>query len=63
MKPLKLNVVLVTYNSAPYIQECVASVLMQKTNFRFNIIVADDCSTDGSFEMIKNIEKTFGGGA
>jgi len=26
---------------------------MQKTNFRFNVIVADDCSTDGNLEIIK----------
>jgi len=50
---VKLNVRLVTYNHAPYIEECIKSILMQKTNFTFNVIVADDFSTDGSLDIIK----------
>jgi glycosyltransferase involved in cell wall biosynthesis len=30
---------------------------MQKTNFRFNVIVADDCSTDSNLEIIKRCAK------
>lgn len=50
---LKLNVVLVTYNHALYIEECVKSILMQKTDFKFNVIVADDKSTDNNVDIIR----------
>ncbi len=41
------------YNHAPYLRQCLDGFVMQKTNFRFEAIVHDDCSTDGSQEIIK----------
>lgn len=43
----------ITYNHAPYIRQCLDGFLMQKTNFPFEIIINDDCSTDGTTEIIK----------
>lgn len=43
----------ITYNHAPYIRECIDGFLMQKTNFPIEIIINDDCSTDGTTEIIK----------
>ncbi len=54
---MKLNVLLIAYNTAEFIEECVNSILMQKTDFDFNIIVADDCSTDGTLEKIKLLDE------
>lgn len=53
----KLNVLLVTYNHEKFIKETLDSILMQKTEFDFNIIVADDKSTDDTVKIIKDIEK------
>lgn len=53
---IKLNVVLITYNHEKYIRESLKSIIEQCTNFKFNIIVADDCSTDKTLEIIKSIE-------
>ena len=55
MNNVRLNVLLVSYNASEYINECVESILMQKTNFIFNIIVADDSSSDDTLEKIKQI--------
>lgn len=46
-----LTVVIVTYNHGKYIKRTLDSVLSQKTNFLFKIILADDCSTDGTKEI------------
>lgn len=51
-KPL-VSICSITYNHAPYIRQCMDGFLMQKTNFPFEIIINDDCSTDGTTEIIK----------
>jgi len=37
--------------------ESLESILMQKVNFDYKIVVADDCSTDNTVEIIKEYEK------
>ena len=51
MKP-KVIVAITTYNLEKYINECLDSVLMQKTNFDYKIIIADDASTDKTVEIL-----------
>ncbi len=50
-----VSIVCVTYNHKKYIKECLEGFLMQKTNFKYEIIVHDDASTDGTGEIIKKI--------
>jgi len=52
-KPVKVSVTVVTYNQVNYIGECLESIVTQQTNFPFEVIVGDDCSTDGAVEVIK----------
>lgn len=40
------------YNQAPYLRQCLDGIIKQKTNFRFEVIVHDDCSSDGSADII-----------
>lgn len=49
----------ITYNHAPYIRQCLDSFLMQKTNFAFEVLIHDDCSTDGTTEIIKEYEAKY----
>lgn len=53
---VRLNVILLTYNQEQYIRETVKSILEQKTKFLFNIIVADDCSTDNTVKVVKELD-------
>lgn len=40
------------YNHEPYIRQCLDGFVMQKTNFKFEAIVHDDASTDGTAAII-----------
>ena len=42
----------ITFNHAPYIRTCIEGALMQKTNFPFEIVIGEDCSTDGTREIV-----------
>ncbi len=48
----------ITYNHEKYIEEALDSFLMQETDFPFEIVIDDDCSTDATAGIIeKYIEK------
>lgn len=49
--PPPVSVCLITYNHAPYIRECLDSLLMQETSFPYEICVGEDESTDGTREI------------
>lgn len=59
-KPL-VSISCITYNQAPFIKQCIDSFLMQRTNFKFEILVHDDASTDGTAEIIKEYEAKYPG--
>ena len=46
-----------TYNHEKFIHTAIDSILMQKTNFTFEIVVGDDCSTDKTQEILLNYKK------
>jgi len=48
-----VSVVITTYNDEKYIARALASVLEQATAFPFEVIVAEDCSTDGTRAVIE----------
>lgn len=53
---------LITYNQSKYIRQSIEGMLMQQTTFPFDILIADDYSTDGTREILneflsKNPEK------
>lgn len=55
---MKVDIVLITYNQEQYIAQAVESVLMQRVNddVQVRLMVADDCSTDKTLEIIKLYE-------
>lgn len=48
-----------TYNHENYIAEAIESFLMQETDFPFEILVHDDCSTDNTANIIRKYEKKY----
>ena len=51
-----VTVLLVTYNHVDSFDKAIQSVLSQKTNFPFKIVVLDDASTDGTSDLVKKYE-------
>jgi glycosyltransferase involved in cell wall biosynthesis len=49
----------ITYNHAIYIIDCLNGLLNQKTNFKYEILIHDDVSTDGTKEIIQEYTKTY----
>ncbi len=49
----KLSVCFITYNHANFVRQALDSVLMQQCSYDMEIVVSDDCSTDGTAEIVK----------
>lgn len=47
------------FNHEKYLEQTFKGFLSQKVNFPFEIVINDDCSTDGSAEIIRKYEKKF----
>lgn len=54
IKP-KVSVVMITYNHEAFIAEAIEGVLMQVADFPIEFIIADDCSTDGTHEIVQDL--------
>ena len=50
---MKVSVICITYNQKPYISKAIEGILMQETDFDFEIVINDDASTDGTTEIVK----------
>ena len=48
-----LSVGILTYNQEKYIRQCLDSVLMQEVGFEYEIVVGDDCSSDGTIAILE----------
>lgn len=58
-RPLMVTIRCITYNHEPYIRQCLEGFIMQKTNFRFEAIVHDDASTDGTADIIREYAERY----
>lgn len=53
-----VSVIVITYGQEKYIKQALDSITMQKTNFKFEIIVGNDCSPDNTIEVLKNYKSS-----
>lgn len=51
IEPL-VSVKMITYNHAPYIAQAIEGVLQQQTDFPLELVIGEDCSTDGTREIV-----------
>lgn len=59
MGNLMVSIACFTYNHEDYIRDAIEGFLMQKTNFKFEILIHDDASTDKTAEIIKEYEQKY----
>ncbi len=57
----KISVIVPLYNAEKYIAQCLESLINQTFKEDYEILVIDDCSTDGSFEIVKSFVKKSNG--
>ena len=50
---IMVSVLCTVYNHEKYLKECIEGFIMQKTDFKYEVLIHDDASTDGSFDIIK----------
>lgn len=53
VKKFDLQIIIPAFNSEKYIQECVESIINQKCDYMWQMIVVDDGSTDRTLEILK----------
>lgn len=56
---IKVTVCAITYNHEKYIRQALESFVSQKTNFRYEVIVHDDASTDSTPEIIREFQEKY----
>src|SRR5699024_12859515 len=54
----KISVIVPVYNVAPYVGECLSS-LVHQTFTDFEIIAVNDGSTDGSLAVLREFERSY----
>ena len=56
---IAVSIICNTYNHENYIRDAIESFLMQKTNFKFEVLIHDDASTDKTPEIIREYETKY----
>ena len=60
MQETMVTVYCMVYNHEKYLRRCLEGFVNQKTNFKYDVIVHDDASTDRSQEIIKEYQEQNG---
>lgn len=52
-----LSIVVTVYNHEKYIERCLRGIAMQECEYPFEVLIGEDCSPDGSREVLKRLQK------
>lgn len=58
---MKVSVAMITYNHKRFIAQAIESVLMQQVTFDLELVIGEDCSTDGTREIVLKYQKKYPG--
>jgi hypothetical protein len=56
-----VSVVMITYNHEAFVAKAIDSVLMQETDFPVEIVIGEDCSTDGTLRVVEKYRQSYPG--
>ena len=54
-----VSVKMITYNHRPYIAQAIEGVVKQETEYPFELIIGEDCSTDSTREIVFDYQKRY----
>ena len=54
-----VSVILIAYNQRRYIRQAIESVLAQQTSFRYELLIGDDASDDGTDEIVSEYARAY----
>ena len=54
-----VSVVVTIYNHEKWLDECIGSVIEQRSDFKYEVLLCEDCSTDSSLDIAKNWQRRF----
>lgn len=60
MNNIIVSVFILTYNQEEFIAQTIESILMQKTNFIFQLVIGEDCSTDSTRSICEKYVSDYG---
>lgn len=49
----------ITYNQEDYIRDTIESVLMQITDFQYELLIGEDCSTDNTLQIVEKYAREY----
>ena len=55
MSDIKLSVIFITYNHEKYVEKALRSVCEQVTDFNYEVVVGEDCSTDSTRDILRKV--------
>lgn len=61
MNEIMLSIYVTTYNHGRYIGQALDSILMQKTQYSYEVLIGDDVSQDNTREILKAYEEAYPG--
>lgn len=56
---VKVSICCLTYNHEKYVRQMIESLVKQKTNFKYEILIHDDASTDNTQAIIKEYQTKY----
>lgn len=56
---IKISVLMLAYNREDYISTAIEGVVKQKTNFKFELVIGEDCSTDKTADICKKYQESY----
>lgn len=54
-----VSVAMITYNHGRFIRRAIEGVMEQVTSFEFELIIGDDCSTDDTSEICRELQRKY----
>ena len=55
----EVSVSIITYNQAHLVERAVRSVVGQRVDFSYEIVIGDDCSNDGTQDVLRRLQAEF----